>query len=164
MTRINLVYVEDLADQHLFAEWREIKMIPAQLRRIQKSPNYPNMLDNLPVKYTLNTGHVRFFYNKMLFLEDRYRKLTQELHKREYNIANIDSDTIFREGIPAFAFSRSIWTPNKSEIKINIDRIAERLHQRPEWYRYYGEIKPPEFFINKYNQQLLVDILVKETL
>lgn len=33
MTRINLVPVEELMDQHLFAEFREIKMVPKSLRR-----------------------------------------------------------------------------------------------------------------------------------
>ena len=160
MTRINLVKVEDLADQHLFAEWREIKMIPAQLRRSRESKNYPNMLDNLPTKYTLNTGHVRFFYNKMIFLENRYYKLTQELRNRQYNISDTDPMAIFHEDIPSIGRSCGVWSPTTDEIKINIDRIAERLHQRPEWYRYYGEIKPPEFFINKYNEQLLRDVLV----
>ena len=33
MTRINLVPPEELMDQHLFAEFREIKMVPKSLRR-----------------------------------------------------------------------------------------------------------------------------------
>ncbi len=33
MTRINLVPSQELMDQHLFAEFREIKMVPKSLRR-----------------------------------------------------------------------------------------------------------------------------------
>ena len=33
MTRINLIHPSELTDQHLFAEFREIKMIPKSLRR-----------------------------------------------------------------------------------------------------------------------------------
>ena len=33
MTRINLVPPEELTDQHLFAELREIKMVPRSLAR-----------------------------------------------------------------------------------------------------------------------------------
>jgi deoxyribonuclease (pyrimidine dimer) len=36
MTRVNLVNVEHLADQHLFAEFRELKMVPVALRRSLK--------------------------------------------------------------------------------------------------------------------------------
>ena len=32
MTRVNLVPVEELADQHLFAEWREIKRLVGSKR------------------------------------------------------------------------------------------------------------------------------------
>ena len=79
MTRINLVPAENLADQHLFAEWREIKMVPAALRRSLRTKTIQSILKSVPSRYTLNTGHVTFFYNKMKFLTDRYEILSNEL-------------------------------------------------------------------------------------
>ena len=152
MTRVNLVNVEDLADQHLFAEWRELKMIPAKLR---KNPSY----DSLPQQYTMSTGHVRFFYNKMHWLYMRYRALDVELRKRNYNISNTDAYEIFLAGF-SMAYVNDNWKPSIEEKKINIARISERLNQRPDWYRHYGEIKQPEFFIQRYEEQLLVDAIV----
>ncbi len=157
MTRINLVYVEDLADQHLFAEWREIKMIPAKLKTLEKTkPGWAIMAD-VPMSYTLNTGHVKFFYDKMAFLHSRYIKLTDELHKRKYKIAEHDADEIFLRVVPEM--QNPFWEPTVPEIAINVERIAQRLNQRPYWYRHYGEIKAPVFFIDRYRQQLIVDTI-----
>lgn len=155
MTRINLVRVEDLADQHLFAEWRELKMIPA---RVRKNLSYAVPMDNIPAHYTMSTGHVRFFYDKMDWLYHRHRKLTAELVNRNFSLAKYDSFVGFILDIPR-DLRKSEWKPAKEEVQINIARISERLLQRPGWYRYYGEIKPPEFFIERYNQQLLFDTI-----
>lgn len=156
MTRVNLVHVEDLADQHLFAEWRELKMIPAKVRK-----NLANAvpMDKIPVSYTLSTGHVKFFYNKMDWLYIRHRALTTELKKREFNISEFNSFAAFLHEMPD-DLKQSIWSPTLNEIKINIDRISQRLLERPNWYRYYGEIKSPQFFIDRYNHQLVVDNII----
>lgn len=161
MTRINLVRVEDLADQHLFAEWREIKMIPAKVKKLYNTKTMGELMElfhNIPNEYTMSTGHVRFFYNKMYFLYNRYLELTEELQRREFNIVRTSPADIFLLGVPELA--RGSYIPTKKEVLINIGRISERLHQRPNWYRYYGEIKPPDFFIEKYTQQLLVDTIL----
>jgi deoxyribonuclease (pyrimidine dimer) len=157
MTRINLVRPEDLADQHLFAEWRESKMIvPAALRSIKAGTEKKD----ISPKYTLNTGHVKFFFNKLYFVRRRFEALGAELILRGYDIKPFDfSNTDY---VRAYGqISQDImWEPTKSEIQINIDRIAQRLNERPDWYRWYGHIMPPSFFIERYNQQLVVDELV----
>jgi deoxyribonuclease (pyrimidine dimer) len=158
MTRINLVHVEDLADQHLFAEWREIKMIPAKVRKNLASA-VP--MDELPARYTLSTGHVRFFYDKLGWLYLRFQNLTRELRKRNYNIPsnfNINAYGIFLHEMPDDMVS-GVWTPSVEEIAINVERIVQRLNERPNWYRYYGEVCASDFFIDRYNQQFLFDVL-----
>ena len=52
MTRINIIPVSELYDQHLIAEYREITMVPAALDRTLKS--------KIAQQYTLNKGHVYF--------------------------------------------------------------------------------------------------------
>jgi deoxyribonuclease (pyrimidine dimer) len=160
MTRINLVRVEDLADQHLFAEWREIKMIPVKVRKIHNTKTLGEIIgifENLPEEYTMSTGHVKFFYDKMFFLHRRYLDLTKELHKREFKISHTNAFEIFLSNMPELA--RGHYSPSKQEILINIGRISERLHKRPNWYRYYGDVHSPDFFIDRYNQQLLFDTI-----
>ena len=152
MTRINLVHVQDLADQHLMSEFREIKMIPPALARTLKTKSQTQVLKSIPSKYTLNTGHVSFFYNKMSFLYRRYLELDYELRNRDYNIAKHDATSIFIDGTPAEF--RNDWTPDKDAIAINVERIIQRLNERPEWYRHWGKVTPPEYFEKLYELQL----------
>lgn len=171
MTRINLVKPEDLADQHLFAEWREIKMIPARVKKLYSQYEEDiasgklkmlgfvrHRMTDLPSKYTMSTGHVRFFYDKMLFLFDRYKILTEELKIRNYSIAEHDARALFFDGMTIHNRTRE-WSPSPPEVLINIQRISERLNERPDWYRYHGVVKPPSFFIERFNHSLLVDTL-----
>jgi hypothetical protein len=65
MTRINVVPAEDLTDQHLMAEYRELPMVLAAARR-SKSEGY-----EASHAYTLNKGHVKFFYSKKRWLISR---------------------------------------------------------------------------------------------
>ena len=145
MTRINLVPVQDLADQHLFAEWREIKMVPAALRRSLKTRNIGDILAGVPKRYTLNKGHVTFFFNKMKFLTERYRLLTEELNAREYRI-NAGADfSIFCVDLPK-EFSHVAWQSDKHEVAINVERILLRIDDKPDWYKYYGEKLDSAFY------------------
>ena len=145
MTRINLVPVENLADQHLFAEWREIKMVPAALRRSLNTKSISTITNNIPKRYTLNTGHVTFFYDKMNFLTDRYELLTNELLTRRYNISTVETFEDYTHSIPD-AFKADNWTPDREEILINVERISKRISERPNWYRYYGELVEDGYF------------------
>jgi deoxyribonuclease (pyrimidine dimer) len=158
MTRINLVRVEDLADQHLFAEWREIKMIvPAALRSLNaRTAN--EILKSIPSVYTLNIGHVTFFYDKLPFLRNRFEELTDEVLQRGFKITPFDFVTADYDQVHHRLGGKS-WSPTKQDIQVNIDRIAQRLNERPSWYRYYGDVYSPDFFIDRYNQQLLFDTI-----
>lgn len=145
MTRVNLVKVENLADQHLFAEFRELKMVPAALRRSLKTKSINEVLANIPRKYTLNKGHVLFFMNKMQFLHNRYKDIAKELVNRDYNIQGHNAADLFLNSVPS-EFRQVTWTPNVDEIKVNVERIVLRLNERPGWYRYYGNIMHPSYF------------------
>lgn len=153
MTRVNLVYVQDLADQHLFAEWREIKMVPAALRRSLKTQSVAEVLANVPKRYTLNTGHVSFFFNKMRFLHRRYLELDAELRNRDYNISDDhDPYEIFFREIPEEFHTD--WQPDAAEIAINVERIVLRLNEKPDWYKHWGKPTPPDYFAALYQLQL----------
>lgn len=87
MTRINLVDPAVLTNQHLLAEWRELPRIFTAVRKLLDKGCTVDQV-NIPPKYKLGTGHVRFFYNKLLYLYGRWQKLTFELQKRDYNLDN----------------------------------------------------------------------------
>lgn len=148
MTRLNLVPPEELADQHLFAEFREIKMVPKSLARslraalnraiVVRQP-YPDevadVLGRAPRVYTLGTGHVSFFYDKGLYLQQRYSALRHELRRRRVDFneaALLDPDRVF-ERDPRL---RNDYTPTPEALALVRERIADRLALRPGWYRW----------------------------
>ena len=83
MTRINLVPPEELSDQHLVAEYREIFMVGSSLQRSLRSPNWEKTKKSIPKQFTLNKGHVKFFYDKGKYLSERYDELIKEMKRRK---------------------------------------------------------------------------------
>ena len=130
MTRINLINPEELTDQHLIAEYREITMVPAALKRTINSKSGLK-LNQIPKNFTLNKGHVKFFYNKGLYLKKRYDKLVTEMKKRGFNP---DSKRKF----PKDVFLPNLyndWHPSLHDKKIIHERIAEKIKMKPKWYK-----------------------------
>lgn len=154
MTRVNLVDPQNLADQHLFAEWREIKMVPAALRRSLKTRSKNSIIAGIPKSYTLNTGHVTFFFDKMSWLANRYVELECELISRSYDLADHSTMDIFFKDIPHEFIGGEDWQPTASEIAINVERINLRLNEKPTWYKHYGSQVPPAYFAELYKLQL----------
>lgn len=82
MTRINCgIPVEELVDKHLLTESREIKRIPNCVSRGRYN------LKNIPDKFTLGKGHVAFFYDKLLYLKNRYEDIYKECKRRKFNVS-----------------------------------------------------------------------------
>ena len=132
MTRINLVDPSELSDQHLVAEYREIFMVGSSLQRSLKSKNWEKTLANIPKKYTLNKGHVTFFYNKGKYLYKRYELLIEEMKNRGMNP---DSERKFKtEQWPDELFND--WEPEPDDYKVIRARIKEKIEMKPEWYRF----------------------------
>ena len=134
MTRVNLVPVCELANQHAFAEWREIRHIPKALARSLKTQSVEKILKKIPKEFTLNCGHVLFFYDKGAFLRRRYEQLTEELISRGYNInrdAKFDPDDIMFD--PQW---NGDYEPDERAFAIIRERIAEKIAIKPEFYRW----------------------------
>ena len=132
MTRINIVPTSELADQHLVAEYRELFMVGSALQRTLKSKNRDKTLSSLPKTFTLNTGHVKFFYNKGKYLHKRYLELIDEMKARGMNP---DPERKFkREQWPDELYLD--WEPSEQEQLIVRQRLQERIDQKPEWYRW----------------------------
>ena len=129
MTRINLVDPGELYDQHLVAEYREIFMVGSSLQRSLKSPNWDE--SSIPMQFTLNKGHVKFFYNKGKYLHNRYQSLITEMRRRKMNP---DHSRVFKkEQWPAHLYGN--WAATERDRDIVRARIAERVSQKPNWYR-----------------------------
>ena len=130
MTRINLISPKELTDQHLIAEYREITMVPAALKRTINS-KAGLQLNQIPKEFTLNKGHVKFFYNKGLYLQKRYNQLIKEMKKRGFSPNP-------KRQFPKEIFLPNLyndWNPSLKDKKIIIKRINEKIKMKPKWYK-----------------------------
>lgn len=133
MTRINLVPPAELCDQHLLAEYRELTRIPHVVLKkgVGSEP--------IPPRYTIQTadnpkggrGHVRFFYNKMEFLYQRYGFLRLECETRwfraEWRWTDAEYNQLQRLGL------WQNYEPTEEAILLNKKRILERLPANARW-------------------------------
>ena len=117
MTRINVgIPPVELVNQHLLAEHREIKRIPNCVSKGKYN------MEGMPDKFKLGTGHVKFFYNKLLYLKNRYIKLYEECIKRGFNVQNYIKAW---DNVPEELMND--WKVQWYDIRIIKERINERL-------------------------------------
>lgn len=155
MTRINLVHPTELTDQHLMAESREIKMVDRALTRSLKASwqkrydihedsdraakeAVADVINRIPRKFTLNTGHVMFFYDKGAYLRKRLDDIMEELEYRGYERtggADFDVNGIFT----TYPELNGDYTPTEEALALVRSRIGYRVSEKPQWYRYYGQ-------------------------
>lgn len=135
MTRINIVPPSELMDQHLVAEYREIFMILPALKRSLNSKNGFDK-NRIPKRYTLDKGHMMFFYDKGLYLDYRYNLIRNEMLIRGMNP---DKNRIFPSNNWPLEYYND-WTPEEDDYIIIRKRLEQRIAEKPNWYRYYGKI------------------------
>jgi hypothetical protein len=117
MTRINSgIPVETLHRKHLLAEAREIIRVPNTIKSGKA------VVKDIPKKFTLGKGHVKFFYDKLLFLRNRYQLLFEECIKRGYKVTNFVSAW---DGVPEHLMND--WIPTEEAKLLLEERISERL-------------------------------------
>lgn len=119
MTRINVVPVTELCDQHLLAEWRELP------RMANFARNCKDMV--WPEDYVLGAGHMKFFLDKGVFLERRHAQLTEELLRRGFNLKLLDRFVMPQK------FGYDDYFPTERALALNRARIAERMPQVPRF-------------------------------
>lgn len=144
MTRINSnLKPELLLDQHLMAEYRELPMVFAALRRSLRTKSVRDVLESIPPRFTLNEGHVTFFYDKLLFLHNRYERLKDELRTRGVQISEDRAMYDYLEYPKEF---QNNWTSTKIDDLVVITRIQEKHQMKPDWYKYLGDPITPDAY------------------
>lgn len=126
MTRVNLIPPTELHDQHLIAEIREINQLASHFKR---SINAKSKFI-IPNEFTLNRGHVTFFYNKGFYLHKRFDKLKREAILRGFNIK-----TVFNNQWVEYPEYYNDWNPTESAYIIILNRINEKIKMKPTFYR-----------------------------
>lgn len=120
-------------DQHLFAEFREIKMVTRALQRAFLTKTAEQILEGIPSEFSLGEGHVRFFYNKGKYLTRRYEEIKYELFRRQHGFNSqsiLDPTGIYHDR--RFYLD---YTPTPEALIIIRERISSRIAEKPEWYR-----------------------------
>ena len=123
MTRINVIHPKDLTDKHLLAEYREITRIPNNLRKSLNRKSKPFSMEEIPNEYKLGKGHVKYFFDKLTFLKKRYKDIINEMENRGWNPQFRDTSVF--DGFENKWYND--YQPTKKAIKINLERINERL-------------------------------------
>lgn len=119
MTRINCgITPPELSDKHLLSEHRELKRIPNMVSSGRAK------IINIPKEFTLGTGHVKFFYDKLEYLRKRYEELYKECRNRDFNVTYYGNAW---EGIPKELMND--YTPTKRDEEIIRQRIREKLNK-----------------------------------
>lgn len=117
MTRINVVHPSLLTRQHLLAEWHEIGRI-ITLAEAGVNPN------EIPERYTLGKGHMKFFVNKLGYITQRMAWLANEMRVRGYSVDKSKQIEAVARGI-CVGFGDP-WTPDKTDLTVNLCRLIER--------------------------------------
>lgn len=131
MTRVNAdIDPRDLSRLHLIAELREITMVASSLDRSIKSKGVRTVLKSIPRAFTLNAGHVSFFYDKLEFLRKRFLRLADEMERRGYS-PNRERVAYFDGYDPRFY---NDWLATEKDNDIVRERIQIRISEKPHLY------------------------------
>lgn len=130
MTRINVgIKPENLTDEHLLAEHREIKRIPSIFKkRIAKYKEDPQLIfdkDKIPKTFTLNTGHVLFFLNKPQYTFSRYKILHDECLQRGFEVQNYEENWNIYDNKKYYKYYK-LYKPTKKDIQLIKNRVELR--------------------------------------
>ena len=130
MTRINCIHPSWLADQHLIAEYKELPRVFTLARLLRPQERGP---------YKMGTGHVRFFYERTGWLSRRQEALIEECLGRGFNIQY----TTAPDPLPGLDGD---WDPTTDDAQTNLIRLAEKVEQKPGWYKHRGVIVSDNFY------------------
>jgi deoxyribonuclease (pyrimidine dimer) len=130
MTRINAsIQPFELSNSMLFAEYREVKRIPNTIKSGKA------VLKDIPKQFKLEKNHVKFFYDKILYLKRRSDALYIECLKRGINAP--DYSDCYKD-IPQQLFND--WCETKESRELLKERINKRLTESKQVIRFYDKV------------------------
>lgn len=136
MTRVNAdLCPAVLTDQHLLAEYREMRRIPRSLLKSLAGKSVAAVIGQIPADFRLGAGHLKFFYDKGYFLIGRHALLRRELLKRAYRLNDdgvFDNLGVYRQH-PAFLGPDNYAFSSQARAVI-VERIMETTRHRPDLY------------------------------
>lgn len=138
MTRINgTISPKVLSDQHLLGEYKEILRVNGLAVKFSNRGG-----GKLPERFTLGSGHVKFFFNKLGFIGKRFKLLCDEMVSRGYRVNIVYND-------PCLYGYMGDWGGCVDGNKMVKGRIIERSIKMKK-LTYYGE----SISVNEYREML----------
>lgn len=159
MTRINVIEPKELTREHLVAEYREITRLPGNLKQSLTRKTKAFQLTEIPSQYTLGKGHVKFFYDKMLFLQKRFEQLVTEMLRRGYK-PNFTDSSIF---IPENEKYYNDYSPTENAVKINLERIQERLKKMSDYNDELDYLEREKINYDKWKKEKAIKLELDKT-
>ena len=130
MTRINVIPVCELSDQHLIAEYHELPRVLKQNINICNAPDC----------YVLGTGHVRWACKHWCYTYNRFIELCDEMRYRGFNV-NFDAESL-KNYTARLCNIPGEYTVQPADIELNRARIRDKYNKKPGFYKWTRRQKP----------------------
>ena len=127
MTRINVVPVEELSDQWLLAEYRELPRV------IEGEFN----ISDAPDRYCLGKGHVKWAKKHSYWIISRYFELCDELEYRGFAVNNKPVELL-----KLWNGKGDWYYADIDSLYINVKRLIEKYKLKPNYYKWTKREKP----------------------
>ena len=82
-------------------------------------------MSEIPAQYVLGPGHVKYFFDKMKFLQRRFEQLVTEMQQRGYKTSYTDSSIFVPHDVKFY----NDYVPSEDDVELNLKRINERLQK-----------------------------------
>ena len=127
MTRINIVPVQELSDQWLVAEYRELPRCLKGKISIKDAPNH----------YTFGKGHMKWARKYALYTSNRMKELVEEMKYRGFKTNySADLSMYISEDM------KNDYKPDLTDLAISKSRLIEKYNKKPLFYRWTKRQKP----------------------
>lgn len=127
MTRINVVPVEELSDQWLLAEYRELPRVIKGEFNISDAPD----------RYCLGKGHVKWAKKHSYWIISRYFELCDELEYRGFAVNNKPVELL-----KLWNGKGDWYYADIDSLYINVKRLIEKYKLKPNYYKWTKREKP----------------------
>lgn len=125
-------------------------------RIVNELAKYPNRFikKDIPKRYTLNKGHVKFFRDKIFYLFIRHDKIRSEMIKRGMKVNS--NWFINYQKLPPKLLKDAVnnWNPTEKDHMLNIERLCDRFDARKKPYTFYGKKIDCDHTFNEYLRTL----------
>lgn len=127
MTRVNVIPVQELSDQWLVAEYRELPRCLKGNISIKDAPTH----------YVLGKGHMKWDRKYALYTSNRMKELLEEMKHRDFK-PNFSSDL----SMYISKDMKNDYKPDLKDLAINKERLIEKYNKKPNFYRWTNRQKP----------------------